>query len=97
MKRALTIFKCALLTAVLLLAAVYVGDYCAVRYRIPRSRNFWGTVTIQRYYAVTQKNRTSEFYFDPPRQEVCVHSLFPHFGSSPCWYLNRKKIQRVNL
>ena len=89
--------KRVLLIAVLVFAVVYVGDYVSVRYRIPKSREPFGSVPIQRYYAVTQKNGKPEFYFDPPTVQVCVHSLFPHLGFTPCWYLNRKKVQRINM
>ena len=83
--------------AVLVLALVYAGDYVSVRYRIPRSRDPYGSVPIRRYIAVTQKSGKTEFYFDPPTVQVCVHTLFPHLGFAPCWYLNRHKVQRVNM
>jgi hypothetical protein len=89
-KRLLTI-------AVLLLAMVYAGDYVSVRFKIPRSRDPFGSVPTQRYYAVTQKNGKPEFYFDPPTVQTCVRSLFPHLGFTPCWYLNRHKVQRINM
>lgn len=90
LKRLLTI-------AFLVLAMVYAGDYVSVRFRIPRSREPFGSVPVQRYYAVTQKNGKPEFYFDPPTVQACVRSLFPHLGFTPCWYLNRHKVQRVNM
>ena len=89
-KRILTII-------VLLLAIVYAGDYALLRYRIARNRNPYGSVPIQRYLAVTQKSGKPEFYFNPPTVETCVHSLFPHLGYAPCWYLNRRQVQRVNM
>jgi hypothetical protein len=89
-KRLLTI-------AILVLAIVYVGDYVSVRYRIPSSRNPYGSVRVQRYYAVTLKSGKPEFYFDRPTVQVCVHSLFPHLGYVPCWYLNRRRVQRINM
>ena len=86
-----------LITACLLLSVVYVGDYLSVRFRIPRSREPFGTVQIQRYYAVKQKDGKIEFMFDPPENQVCVRSLFPHLGSTPCWYLSRRTTQRINM
>ena len=87
----------ALLIAGLLLSVVYVCDYLSVRFRIPRSREAFGTVTVQRSYAVKQKDGRTEFMFDPPANQVCVHSLFPHLGYTPCWYLSRRTSQRINL
>jgi hypothetical protein len=54
-------------------------------------------VIIQSYYAVGLKSGKTEFMFLGPKNQACVHSLFPHFGDSPCWYLNRKKVQRINM
>jgi hypothetical protein len=96
-KRFLTILKRLLEIGVLVLAIVYVGDYVSVRYRIPKSRDPYGAVPVQRYYAVTQKSGKHEFYFDQPTVQVCVHSLFPHLGYVPCWYLNRRRVQRVDM
>jgi hypothetical protein len=81
----------------LALAALYAGDYVSVRYRILKSRSPFGTLNIQRYYAVKKKNGEPDFYFEQPQTQTCVHSLFPHFGYSPCWYLSRRTVQRINL
>lgn len=86
-----------LLTAMVSSCLLYIGDYATIRYRIARNRTPFGAVTVQRYYAVPQKNRKTEFYFDQPETQVCIHSLFPHFGYSPCWYLNRRKVKRVDV
>ena len=79
------------------LSILYIGDYVLIRYRMAKNRAPLGVVTVQRYYAVPQKNRKTEFYFDQPENQSCIHSLFPHFGYSPCWYLNRKKVKQINM
>lgn len=89
--------KRVLIIVALALAALYAGDYVSVRYRIPRSRDPFGALKIQRYYAVQKKNGKPDFYFEEPQTQVCVHSLFPHFGYSPCWYLSRRTVQRIDL
>ncbi len=73
-----------LIVALVSLSILYIGDYVSIRYRMTRNRTPFGAVTIQSYYAVPQKNRKAGFYFDQPETQVCVHSLFPHFGYSPC-------------
>jgi hypothetical protein len=78
------------------LVLVYAGDDLAVRIPIPKSRHPLGTVRITSYYAIPQKNRKTEFYLSDPVNQTCVHSLFPHLGYSPCWYLEKKKIQRID-
>jgi uncharacterized membrane protein len=66
----------------------YGGDYLVVRYRIATNHDPYGSVTVQRYYAVKEKSGKTEFMFSPPEPELCLHSLFPHFGYKPCWYLS---------
>jgi len=88
--------KRALAGIVTVLALVYVGDDLAVRLPIPRSRNPYGTVQITSYYAIPQKNQKTEFMLGDPQMVTCVHSLLPHFGYSPCWYVERKRMQRID-
>jgi hypothetical protein len=89
--------KLRVLTIVLvLLAVVYLGDDLSLRFRIPPSRELLGTVTIQRYDAIAEKNNKTEFDFENPITVTCVHSLFPHMGYQPCWYLSRHSEQRIN-
>lgn len=82
---------------VLSVAVLYIADYLLLRYRIAANRNPYGTVTVQPYYAVPRKDHKTEFMFDDPQDQTCVNSLFPHFGDSPCWYLNRNKQKRINM
>ena len=86
-----------LILAVLSLCILYVGDDLSVRYRIPKTRSQFGVVKIQRYYAVGLKSGKTEFMFLPAENQVCVHSLFPHLGYSPCWYLSRRNVKRIDM
>lgn len=83
--------------AVLLACVVYVGDYLSVRYRIPKGRDPFSSVTIQPYYAIHEKNSKTEYDFAPPENQVCVRALFPHFGYSPCWYVKRHTEKRIDI
>ena len=83
--------------AVLSLLLLYLCDYLLVAYRIAKARDPFGVVKIEPYYAVRQKNGKDELYFLPPETQTCVNSLFPHFGYSPCWYVNRKKVERIAI
>ncbi len=83
--------------SVLSIAVIYAADYLVLRYRVAVNRQPFGTVTVQPYYAVPQKDHKTEFLFDDPEDETCVHSLFPHLGDSPCWYLSRNKEKRIDL
>jgi len=84
------------LGGLLLLAAVYLGDDLSIRYQFPASRQALGSVTVERYDAISEKNGKVEFGFEPPVQQTCVHSPFPHMGYPPCWYLSRHAEQRIN-
>ena len=84
--------------AVLLLTLlIYAGDYLSIRYKIPKGRDLFSTVTIQPYYAIHEKNGRTEFDFAQPETQVCIHSLFPHFGYSPCWYVNRHTDKKIDI
>jgi hypothetical protein len=79
-----------------LLAIVYICDDLSVRYRIPKRRQPFGTVIVQRYDAIPEKNGKTEFAFEDPITQTCLHSLLPHLGYQPCWYLRRHSEQRIN-
>ncbi|MGD0435102.1 MAG: hypothetical protein ABSB86_01455 [Bryobacteraceae bacterium] len=76
--------------------AVYAGDYISVRYGIPKGRARFGSVNVQRYYAVKLKNQRTELMFQPPEAQQCVYSLFPQLGAAPCWYLERHATQKID-
>jgi hypothetical protein len=78
-------------------AILYAADYLILRYRVATKRNPYDTVTVQRYYAVPRKDHKTEYMFDDPQDVTCVHSIFPHLGDSPCWYLNRNKQKRIDM
>lgn len=86
-----------LISALALMAALYVGDDLSVRYRIPKSRQPFSTVTIRRFDAISEKNNKTEYVYEDPVAVTCVRSLFPHLGYSPCWYLSRHAEQRINF
>ena len=74
----------------------YAAEDLSVRYRIPRAREPLGTVVVQRYDAIPQKNGKVKFDFEQPVNQTCVRTLLPHLGYSACWYLRRHAEQRIN-
>ena len=82
--------------AVLALAA-YAADFLFLEVRIHNNGDAFGTIVVSRYYAVPQKNGRYEFLYADPRNQICVHSLFPHLGDPPCWYLARHTEQRIDM
>jgi hypothetical protein len=81
----------------LLAALVYAGDYLLVRFKIPKGREPFSSVIIQPYYAIHQKNGKTEYDYAQPQNQVCVQSLFPHFGYDPCWYVKRHTDKRIDI
>lgn len=76
----------------------YAGDYLYVRMRMAgETASVIGSVTVQRYWEIPQKNGKVEYSFDPPTDQPCIHSIFSHAGYSPCWYLSRRKVMRMSL
>jgi hypothetical protein len=85
-----------LLVAVALLLLTYLGDTISIAYRIPKGREQFGSVEVQKLLAVPQKDNKTEYIADPPQEQRCVHSLFPHLGLTPCWYLARHALVQVD-
>jgi hypothetical protein len=94
MKRAILRGAFAMLTLVLL---VYVGDYLSLRYQIPRGRPQFGQVTVDTLWAIQKKNGKTEYQLGQPESDACVHSLFPHYGYNPCWYVSRHTEKRIDI
>jgi len=78
-------------------ALAYGLDFAVFRLRAATHRDAYGTVVVNHYYAVLQKNGKTALTFDPPQPETCVNALFPHAGSLPCWYLSRHPDQRTDI
>jgi hypothetical protein len=83
-----------------LTALTYAGDYAYVRARMshPTPSNPFETMTRTRVLAIPQKSGKFDYEIDqaqPVETLTCVHSLFPHFGDQPCWYLKPRLNQPI--
>jgi len=79
----------------LLLAVAYGYDYASVRRRISENKpgDPFDVVTYPHLLAIPQKGNKVEYELDaqsPMESVSCVHSLFPHYGYTPCWYVQRR-------
>jgi hypothetical protein len=88
-------FRLRLFMLVLLCSGIYLSDYLYARYRIAKKQDPFGVVNIRSYYAIPLKSGKTELVFQEPENQVCVKSLFPHFGYSPCWYVKRRNVIRI--
>jgi hypothetical protein len=84
-------------SALALTAVAYAVDYFLFRHRVASNRQPYGQVTISRYDAIMQKSGKTQFIFNPPETQTCVHALFPREGYTPCWYLERHTEQRTDI
>src|SRR5947209_7036507 len=100
MSRFSKILKRSVVGIAVAVVAVFTVDYVVLRAKLmfPRLGVATGTVQMQRLYAIPQKNGRVEYELDANRPEVttpCVHALFPHMGSSPCWYLQQNATKPI--
>jgi len=86
------LFKRIMLGAAAAFAALYIGDFLSVRIRAihPKPADPFESIKSLRVLAIPEKNGKTEYEVDvlnPEQTVTCVHSLFPHHGYSPCWYI----------
>ena len=80
---------------ILLLAMTYGYDYASVRRRMAAQKQGdpFDVITYPHLLAIPQKGNKVDYELDttsPLVSESCVHSLFPHMGYTPCWYVQRR-------
>jgi hypothetical protein len=80
---------------VLLLATAYGYDFASVRRRVSAQKpgDPFDVVTYPHILAIPQKGNKVDYELDaqsPMESDPCIHSLFPHYGYTPCWYVLRK-------
>jgi hypothetical protein len=78
--------------AILVSTALYLGDYVVAK------NNPLGSVQVQPFYAIHQKNGRTEFDYNvPPETQSCVASVLPHLGNNPCWYVTKHKTRKIEI
>ena len=56
-----------------------------------------GSVDVQIMWAIRQKNGRIDYELGDTETRACVHTLFPHSGYAPCWYLKRQKYLTISV
>ena len=79
-----------------LVVVTYGADYCVFRYRVGEQQAY-GSVAVEHFTAIEHKDGKAELIFDPSVQQSCVHSLFPHAGNVPCWFLSRHAQRETDI
>ena len=92
MNRLLFFAKKIAVALIALVIVIYFGDFLWLRYRMwkPGANNPLETLKLDRYYAIAQKNGRVDFEPADAQTVTCVHSIFPHLGYNPCWYVARQ-------
>jgi len=99
MNRLVPIAKKAATILIVAILVTYIGDYASVRYRIwkPSTNNPFESVKLDRFYAITQKNGREDYEPADSQTVTCVHSIFPHSGFNPCWYVVRQNGKAIPM
>jgi hypothetical protein len=102
MTRSLILVKRVLIGVALALGLIYGGDYLYVRARMlhPTPTVPLESLKTLRVLAIPEKNGKTEYEVDaqnPEQTVTCVHSLFPHSGFSPCWYVKPRINQPIPM
>jgi hypothetical protein len=56
-----------------------------------------GSVDVRIMWAIRQKNGRIDYELGDTETRPCVHTLFPHSGYAPCWYLTRQKYLTITV
>ena len=91
-----------LLSVLLVLGLLYGCDYLSVRIRALHQKpaDPFETLKSLRVLAIPEKNGKTSYEVDaqnPEQAVTCVHSLFPHSGFSPCWYVKPRINQPIPM
>jgi hypothetical protein len=76
------------------LVVLYAGDWIALRVRAQPQAS--SSVQVEQFLRTPLKGQKEEFDYMGTVAQPCVRSLFPHSSQTPCWWLERHKIQWVS-
>lgn len=99
MRMAWQILKWTGVASLLCLALLWAGDYLSVRHRMAHKTagDPVETISVRPVYAIARKDGEDEFDIGDPETQSCVHSLFPHLGYNPCWYVKRESQKPIPI
>ncbi len=83
-------------------AVIYCVDSLSFRIRMihPRPADPLEFLKAMRLLAIPEKGGKTSYEIDqqnPEQAITCVHSLFPHAGYSPCWYVKPRINQPIPM
>ncbi len=98
-QRLIKLISTALIAA---LAISYAGDYLWFRVRMIHATATDPVESFKtlRVLAIPEKGGKTSYEIDqlnPEHTITCTHTLFPHMGSSPCWYVKPRLNQPIPM
>jgi hypothetical protein len=85
-----------LITVVVIVGALYLGDFLSLRLHMP-ARDTFGSITVHTYYVVKLKSGKTEYDYAGDHDVTCTNSVFPQFGAKPCWYARRHTEEQIKI
>lgn len=76
------------------LVVLYLVDSLAWRVRAQSSVS--SNVQVEQFLRTPLKGQKEEFDYMGTVAQPCARSIFPHSSETPCWWLERHKIQWVS-
>jgi len=76
------------------LVFLYVGDWVVLRLRTGGQQS--SSVQVEQFLKTPLKGQKDEFDYMGTVAQPCVPSLFPHWSETPCWWLERHKVQWIS-
>jgi len=75
----------------------WLGDYLALRLPLPKGRLQWEVIRVDQMYATRNRFNQVEMSHGNPIMETCGHSILPHDGHWPCWYVKTHTLHTNHL
>jgi len=99
MNKILDILRKILVGLVFAAAVTYAFDFLWLHWRMrkPTTTDPFQSMTVQGVIEVPHKDGKYEIILQDPQNVTCVHSLFPHAGYSPCWYVVRQNSKATQM
>ncbi|MGA8035808.1 MAG: hypothetical protein WA823_13950 [Candidatus Acidiferrales bacterium] len=74
---------------------LFIGDYLVLKIRASTGNGSSAFGSISIIQGTPMKDGRVQIFTTDAQSETCVHSLFPHLGYRPCWYVKQNQMQLI--
>jgi hypothetical protein len=74
---------------------IYLGDYAILKLRASSGDGSSAFGSIRITLGTPMKDGRVQIFTGDNQTETCVHSIFPHLGYRPCWYVKQNQMQII--